>query len=71
MCTRAMAKRRKPITDDIGLVKCIKDKDKKIRVQDKNINDELFNEEQGNVIGDAIITTLDENREVMQRIQKS
>ena len=66
-----MAMREQAKTNNIGVVKCIKDKDKNILVQDKNINDELFNEEQGNVIGDAIITTLDENREVMQRIQKS
>ena len=66
-----MAMREQAKTNNIGVVKCIKDKDKNILVQDENINDELFNEEQGNVIGDAIITTLDENREVMQRIQKS
>ena len=72
------AKRRQAKTNDIGVLKYIKDKDKNILLQDKNIKDwwreyfdELFNGEQGNVVMDKTSILLDENREFMRRIQKS
>ena len=49
-----MTERREAKTNDIGVVKCIKDKDNNSLVQDENIKDrrkeyfnELFNGEQG------------------------
>ena len=73
-----MAKRRPPNTIDIGVVKYIKDKDQNTLIQDENIKDrrreyfnEFFNGEQENVVGDTIITLLDENKEFMRRTQIS
>ena len=60
--TYMMTKRRQTKTNDIGVLKCIKDKDKNILVQDENIKDrysrhfdELFNEEQGHVVTAIIL----------------
>ena len=55
---------RQAKTNDIGVVKCIMDKDKNILVKDDNFKDryreyfdELFNGEQESIVGDTTITS--------------
>lgn len=72
-----MTKKRQAKTNVIGVVRCIKVKDANILVQYENIKDrcreyfdELFNNEQGYVVGDTIITFSDENKEFMPKKAK-
>ena len=69
-----MSKRRQEKTNNIGVVKCIKDKDMNILFQDEKIKnryrkyfDELFNIAQGHVVGDTTINPLNENREFKRK----
>ena len=72
-----MAKRRHENTKDLCMVKCVKDKNQKILVQDEEIKDrwmeyfdELFNGNQ-EVVDVVSNGALDEEQEYMRRIRKS
>ena len=70
-----MAKRRQEARKDIGMVKCVKDKDHKVLVQDEDIKDmwkgyfdELFNGSQGVVTGDTSVSDEETNMEYVRRM---
>jgi len=72
-----MAKRRQEARKDIGMVKCVKDKNQMVLVQEEGIKDrwkgyfdELFNGSNGVVIGDTSMSDEEINMEYVRRIRR-
>ena len=72
-----MTKMRQRMTNDLSMVKCVKDRNQRILVHDREIKDrwrdyfdELFNGSQTSITENTNIEIGEENREFMRRIQK-
>ncbi|XP_021740395.1 uncharacterized protein LOC110706747 [Chenopodium quinoa] len=72
-----MVKRRQEARKDIGMVKCVKDKNQMVLVQEEDIKDrwkgyfdELFNGSNGVVIGDTSVCDEEINMEYVRRIRR-